>query len=310
MSPAVPSLGRSVVDGVVFLVGVVALILAGVVIVGGPGTDSLVAALAPVFGPGWVAVGGLLVGGFAAYTVYERSTGDTHETPAVDVPRPPSRRDRGTARTAGGRVDALVEEIQADDLDRDVSRVDVSVNRERVRDRVRRAAVDVLVDEGHTPEEAGAMLASGEWTDRRRARVFLGDDVARLPLSVRLRDWASGERFRRRAGAAVEELATIAGVDHDESIAPPPVGTDAGRDRSPVSWPPGPESESESEPTVDGDLDRLLDRPVESKSESTAESTSDVDATAESTTFRREIITSDDAPTGRVTAETEGGDPE
>lgn len=266
MSPAVPLLGRSVVDGLAFAVGVVALALAGVVTFGGPVADPLVAALAPVFGPGWVALGGLLAGGLAVYTAYERSAMEpTAATTAVDVPRPPSRRDHDAVQTAGGRLDTLVDEIEADDLDREVSRVDVSVNRKRVRDRVRQTAVGVLIDaEDCTPEEAGQMLATGEWTDRPRAQVFLGDDVPRLPLSVRLRDWASGERFQRRASAAIEEVAATAGIDYGASIAPTPVGVDPDREQSPVDWPPEPPEEDET-------LDRLLEQPVETAPKPTPE---------------------------------------
>jgi len=316
---AVPLLDRSAVDGTVFAVGVVALVLAVAVALGGPATAPLVAALSPVFGPGWVALGGLLAGGLAVYTAYERSATNPHETEtAVDVPRPPSRRDRETVRTDGGRVDVLIEEIQADDLDDDVSQVDASINRKRVRDRLRRAAVDAVQEaEDCGPEEAGRMLATGEWTDRPRARAFLGDDVPRLPLSVRLRDWASGERFERRASATVEEIATLSGVDYGESIAPPPVGDEYDGDRSPVDWPPEPES-----PGTDDTLDRLLEQPVETASDTgsgsdpepePAPARADPDPGPE--VFRREVIPGDApsvtaASTGSTTADDHGTESE
>lgn len=305
MSPAVPLLGRSVVDGVVFVVGVVALALAGVVTFGGAAADPLVAVLAPVFGPGWVALGGLFAGGLAVYTAYERSAMEpTASATVVSVPRPPSRRDGDAVQTAGGRVDTMIEEIQADDLDNDVSRVDASVNRKRVRDRVRQVAVEVVVDARNcTPEEAGEMIANGEWTDRPRAQVFLGDDVPRLPLSVRLRDWASGERFERRASVAIEEIAATAGIDYGESIAPSPVGVDPERERSPVDWPPEP-------PEEDDTLDRLLEQPIETAPEPTPDPSPDPDPGPEPSSdrdqrpegpevFRREVIPGD-APSAGV----------
>ncbi len=308
---AVPLLDRSVVDGAVFVVGVVALMLAGAVTFGGAAADPLVTALAPVFGPGWVALGGLLAGALAVYTAYERSAMEpTARATAVDVPRPPSRRERESVQTAGGRVDALIEEIQADDLDGDVSRVDVTVNRKRVRDRVRQTAVEVLVDtKGYTPEEAGRALATGEWTDRPRARAFLGDDVPRLPLSVRLLDWASGEGFERQASAAIEEVAAIAGVDYGASIAPPPVGGEP-EERSPVDWPPEPPEDD------DETLDRLLEQPVETVPESTPETDPEPEPEPNGAqepegpdVFRREVIPGD-APSAsgdsRGEASTEG----
>jgi hypothetical protein len=249
------SVDRSLVDGVVFAVGFAALVAAVVVAFGGPLGDPLVGALAPVFGSWLVGVGGLLAGGLAVYTAYERSRLPDPETDA-SVPVPPSRQETTSVATAGGRLDALIEEVHADDLDDDVSRVDVSVNRKRVRDRVREVAVETLTDTRDcSPEAAGEMLVTGSWTDRPRARVFLGRGVAPLPLSVRLRDWASGEGFRRRARATIEEIATQAGVDHGESIAPAPVGVDE-VERDTVQWPP--------EPTTDDDrVDRLLERPPE-----------------------------------------------
>ncbi|PSQ60224.1 hypothetical protein BRD18_01565 [Halobacteriales archaeon SW_7_71_33] len=249
------SADRSLVDGAVFAVGFAALVAAVVVAFGGPLGDPLVGALAPVFGSWLVGVGGLLAGGLAVYTAYERSRLPDPETDA-SVPVPPSRQETTSVATAGGRLDALIEEVHADDLDDDVSRVDVSVNRKRVRDRVREVAVETLTDTRDcSPEAAGEMLVTGSWTDRPRARVFLGRGVAPLPLSVRLRDWASGEGFRRRARATIEEIATQAGVDHGESIAPAPVGVDE-VERDTVQWPP--------EPTTDDDrIDRLLERPPE-----------------------------------------------
>lgn len=250
------SVDRSLVDGVVFAVGFAALVAAVVVAFGGPLGDPLVGALAPVFGSWLVGVGGLLAGGLAVYTAYERSRLPDPETDA-SVPVPPSRQETTSVATAGGRLDALIEEVHADDLDDDVSRVDVSVNRKRVRDRVREVAVETLTDTRDcSPEAAGEMLVTGSWTDRPRARVFLGRGVAPLPLSVRLRDWASGEGFRRRARATIEEVATQAGVDHGESIAPAPAGADE-VERDTVQWPPEPT-------TDDGDgVDRLLERPPE-----------------------------------------------
>jgi len=295
------SLDHWVVDGAVFVVGLVALVAAAVVSFGGSVGDPLVAALAPLFGPWLVGVGGLLAGGLAVYTAYERSTlPETGTAATVSVPVPPSRRDEANVSTAGGRLDTLVEEIHADDLDEDVSRVDASVNRRRVRGRIRGVAVAVLVDtKDCTGEAAREMLATGSWTDRPRARAFLGDDVSRLPLSVRLRDWASGEQFRRRASATIEEVATQAGVDHGESIAPSASEADG---RDPIEWPPEPATDDDGER-----LDRLLDRPAEEfrqVPESEPKPGPDLEPGPEPETettaevFRREVIPGDVATNG------------
>jgi len=225
---------------------------------------------------------------------------------------PPSRRSDSSAAVAGGRLDTLVAEIHGDGLDEDVSRVDTTVNRRHVRDHVREVAVEMLVDTRDcSPEAAAEMLETGSWTERPRARVFLGRDVPRLPLSVQLRDWASGEGFRRRASATIEEIATQAGVDHGESIAPTPVGVEE-TERDTVQWPPEPAAD-------DGDrdeLDRLLERPPEEFRE-TSQSGPDPEpepqpGEAESgpgaEVFRREVIPGDAATDDAAgSASTDGG---
>lgn len=311
-----PFADRSLVDALVFTVGLLSLLGAVLVTFGGGLAAPLVGTLAPLFGPGFVALGGLLAGGLAVYSAYERSTAE-RPTRLVSVPTPPSRREDGHVETAGGRLDRLLEEVHADDLEDDVSRVDASVNRKRVRDRIRRVAIDALREtENLTAEEAAERLETGAWTDRPRARVFLGTDVPRLPLSVRLRDWASGEGFRRRASAAIEEIATTTGVDFGESISPPPVGMDeADLERDPVDWPPEPEPTDESET-----LDRLLEQPVEEAQPATGselepQPTPDPGPDPDSgpaddvDVFRREVIPGD-APGNTAADTTEATDAE
>lgn len=314
VADVVPSSRDSLVDGVAFAVGGLALLGALLVTFGGPLGAPLVSLLAPLFGSWFVAVGGLLAAALAVYSVYDRSTVE-QTTRAVRVPTPPSRRADAGVETAGGNLDRLLDEVHADDLDDDVTRVDASVNRKRVRDRIRQVATETLCEHHDVdPETAAELLDSGEWTDRSRARVFLGTDVAPLPLSVRLRDWASGEGFRRRASATIEAVATTAGVDHGASLAPPPVGDDADHDRQPVDWPPEPSPG----PGADADerrLDRLLRQPVE-EFESAGESdpTSEPEPEPEPETgpdaevFRREVIPGD-LPAGPADTESDGDRP-
>lgn len=82
--------------------------------------------------------------------------------------------------------------------------------RDRVRDRVRAAAVGTLVArEGVTEERAAEMLAAGTWTDDPAAAGFFSDEVG-LPLRVYLRVLVGGDsRFTygaRRAVAVLGEM--------------------------------------------------------------------------------------------------------
>jgi len=82
-----------------------------------------------------------------------------------------------------------------------------------VRHRLEELAVSVLREHTDADEEsAAAALADGTWTDDPRASAYFADD-ARLPLRLRLLDWASGSRYKRQVEAVTDELAGLAGVD-------------------------------------------------------------------------------------------------
>jgi len=120
--------------------------------------------------------------------------------------RSPERAHYDEVRTAGREVDRALG-IDSDDH----SASDVSAMRRDARNRVRAIAVDVVADYENCGREAAARrIADGTWTDDRRAAAFLaGADHA--PLGVRIRDWASGERFERWATRAVAEIEARAG---------------------------------------------------------------------------------------------------
>jgi hypothetical protein len=218
---------RRLLDGLIAVVGFGALTLAGLVAYA-PGLVP-VGTIASVLSTGTTV---LLVGGGTVAlvamvthrTLFEEDEDDT----TVRIPTPPAavERDRSDVDTAGDWIDDRLSELRGDEDDAESSRYD-SVVESRVVQRVRDLAVDVVAEaESCSEREAHDMLASGTWTDRPRARVLLGDDVPGLPLRVRFVDWASGEAFDRQVRATVEELAAIAAVDLEVTLAPERVETD------------------------------------------------------------------------------------
>ena len=180
--------------------------------------------------------------------------------------------------TAGGEVPARTRPVETRDSDADVDRVGgdideafdalggeettswTAMNAERVlRAELRRSAVAALTARGHAREEAERLLDAGAWTDDRRAAAFLGDE--HLPLSLRVRDWASGEGARRRAEAAARELARLV----------EPASEDAGEDGPTASA--GPTRRPAGEVFGDG-----LDAGTPARSERTAELEPEVEA--------------------------------
>ena len=153
-----------------------------------------------------------------------RSTYRETETQAVEEPfaDPPEQPVYAGAETVGSGLDDALETLREDAL----SLSDVAYRRKRnnVRGDLTAAAVDLLVDaEEIDPSTARKRLEDGEWTDDPRAAALLGDPEP--PLSMRVRDWLSGEGFARRVAATVAELQRLAGIDadrdrHDHGTAP------------------------------------------------------------------------------------------
>ncbi|WP_157971643.1 DUF7269 family protein, partial [Halorussus litoreus] len=135
-----------------------------------------------------------------------RATDDEQQTDAWFPNRSPERAHYDEVRTAGREVDRAL----GTDPD-DHSADDVAAMRRDARNRVRTIAVDVVADfENCDRATAARLIADGTWTDDRRAAAFLAG-VDRAPLGVRIRDWASGERFERWASRAVAEIEARAG---------------------------------------------------------------------------------------------------
>lgn len=85
-------------------------------------------------------------------------------------------------------------------------------DREAVRDRLRRAAVDTVQRRRDCrPAEARRLVESGAWTDDRHAATFLGTDD-RLPLDLALRAYLTG-RVPFQVGARRTARAVVAAAD-------------------------------------------------------------------------------------------------
>ncbi|WP_135854312.1 DUF7269 family protein [Halorussus salinus] len=166
-------------------------------------------------------------------------------TTHLTFPKEPERAHYDEYRTTGHEIDSVF------DADPDETR-EFASRRRKAEGRIRRTAVRVLAEvERIGDEEAAERIAAGTWTDDPRAAAFLGG--RRLaPLRVRIRDWASGERFERWATHAVEEIAAI---DRDERLQvarePASGGEDAG-----ANWF---ETESDAFDADSGDFDTELD---------------------------------------------------
>ncbi len=154
------------------------------------------------------AVGILGVQAFRKSTTSSGDAGDEERAPNLTLPKEPERAHYDEYRTTGHEIDAVL------DADPDETR-EFASRRRKAEGRIRRTAVTVLAEvERIDDEEAAERIAAGTWTDDPRAAAFLGG--RRLaPLRVRIRDWASGERFERWATHAVEEIAAI---DRDEQL--------------------------------------------------------------------------------------------
>jgi hypothetical protein len=226
-----------VVDGLLATVGVTALLLAvlvayapSVVPVGAVESVLTPATASLVLGVG--AVGAVAA---VAHRALFREDGDGDD-PAVTLPTPPvaAERDRADVETPGDWIDDRLATLRGETGDADGTGY-ASFVETRVAQRIRELAVDVVADaESCSEREAQRMIDDGTWTDRPRAKVLLGDDVPDLPLSVRVRDWASGERVDRQVRATVEELAALTTVDLESELAPDRVETGDG---SGEPWP-------------------------------------------------------------------------
>jgi len=190
------------------LVGGLALALAlGVVFLPWLFVASVFRPVADVAGdPALVAVVGLLAGALGALALGREATGDSRAEAWVPDPAP-ERASYDEARTTGSAIDSAL----AIDPDADADeRKRLAHQRTTARGRVReRAIAAVAAAENCDRERAAERIDAGTWTDDPRAAAFLGG-ARHAPLRVRIRDWASGERFERWATRAVAETEALA----------------------------------------------------------------------------------------------------
>jgi hypothetical protein len=150
----------------------------------------------------------------SATSASDGEEGDERRADHLTFPKEPERAHYEEYRTTGHEIDSVF------DADPDDTR-ELGSRRRKAESRIRRTAITVVAEvERIDDEEAAERIAAGTWTDDPRAAAFLGG--RRLaPLRVRIRDWASGERFERWATHAVDEIDAI---DRDEQlhVAPDP----------------------------------------------------------------------------------------
>ena len=155
------------------------------------------------------------VGIFGLYVAYHRDVGDGPADPgseSIELPASNPERAQGPTRDAvGDRLDDQLERIGGlvDDAD------GKAYTAYKIRRSLRGLTVRVVSSAADcSTERAREHVDRGTWTDDVRAAAFVGGDSApSRPLTVRVRDWASGDAFDRQVTATVEELAALAGVD-------------------------------------------------------------------------------------------------
>lgn len=109
-------------------------------------------------------------------------------------------------RSVGGSVDRAL--ADADDADLNQTTWQRHRHRRDAFQSLRDAAATVLVTrDGCERSEALRRLDEGTWTDDPRAAWFLGSsEVLEPPLSIRIRDWANGERYQRGVRATTAAI--------------------------------------------------------------------------------------------------------
>lgn len=169
------------------VLGVVA-VLVGLAAAGGLVDVGLPALLVPLVG---------LVAVFIAVSAVRQSLADE------DRPVLPEPERRHVASVPGDEFDALLDSASLR------GRIGGATDRDAVRDRLERIAVEVLTRyDGDTPERARQRLGAGTWTDDPMAAAFFGEEIDPSTSVVdRVRFAATSDSaFRQQAAHAIAEL--------------------------------------------------------------------------------------------------------
>lgn len=195
-------------------------------IVAGLGVAALAAAVAVVVDPGLLPrfrtdtvrtlrqvalVLGGLVGLVGLLSAYHRDDVAPEAGPAdVEQVAPPAGARSGGNEVPGGRLDDAIDAIGGR-----VHGTDDVYTVGKVRSSLRGLAIRVIARTAECSRERAAdHVDAGSWTEDVRAAAFLaGDEGPDLPLSIRIRDWASGRALERQVEATVDELAARMEVD-------------------------------------------------------------------------------------------------
>ena len=152
-----------------------------------------------------VVLAGIVAGGFGVWSLYRGTDADDGQS--VEFPtRPPEFAYYDERRAVGQDIDRAVGDEEFADWEH-------GRHRRETKNRLHDAAVSALVEtENCAPQIARNRVAEGTWTDSPRAARFLGGpDAADLPLSVRIRDWASGESYRKHVEDTVQAVTDLEG---------------------------------------------------------------------------------------------------
>ncbi|MFC4549784.1 MULTISPECIES: DUF7269 family protein [Halorussus] len=218
------------------LVGSTALVLAlGVAL--SPTVAAVLRPAAGFAGPGTVLLFGGLAGLLGLWSL-KRTVGEGSEDAGLWTPATtPERAHYDEQRTTGTAVDAV---LDGEDDEQGV--------RQRAWKRIRRTAVTVLADaENCSRQVARGRIDDGSWTDDPRAAAFLARSPSLLPLRTRVRDWASGEAYERRARRAVAEIEVLTSTDPTPATAGASERGDSPRSLADAA---GLDGADESDPTI------------------------------------------------------------
>jgi len=151
---------------------------------------------------------GLLAVGLSAVGLRYGRRAIVRRTDEPPFDQPPEEASAHNGRIAGGSIDDRYERLVDREID-SANQYDYAV--ETLQSKLQAAAIEAVAEaEAVSRTTARVRVAEGDWTDDVRARSFLGSPER--PLSMRVRDWASGRRIERQVQATTAEIERIAAI--------------------------------------------------------------------------------------------------